>query len=113
MITVLKAAFVGCFLAILALPAIQLAFHPFTYAPLQEHRAQPVFHPYDSLTRLWDGGGRASIDIEKWFNAVYPMRDLYVRVVNQITYSLFHESNQVLLDKYGCTMDRFTVLDNQ
>src|ERR1700722_17949849 len=106
MIAALKAVFVGCFLAILALPAIQFAFHPFTYAPLQEHRAQSLFRPHDSLTHLWDGGGKAGIDFEKWFNAVYPMRDLYVRVVNQITYSVFHESNQVLLDKNGCTMDR-------
>jgi hypothetical protein len=111
--TPLKFIFVGCFFSILTLPAIQLAFHPFTYAPLQENRAQPPFHPHDNLTHLWNGGGRASIDFEKWFNVVYPMRDIYVRAVNQITYSLFRESNQVLLTKDGYTMDRFTVLNNR
>jgi SGNH hydrolase-like domain, acetyltransferase AlgX len=108
----LKVIFVGCFFGILALPAIQLAFHPFKHVPLPENRAE-LFHPYDNLTHLWDGGGRASIDFEKWFNVVYPMRDIYVRAVNQITYSLFRESNQVLVNKDGYTMDRFTVLNNQ
>src|SRR4051794_17348973 len=105
MLNTIKSIFVLLFLTLLSLPAVQGAFAPFSFEAVQENKARPVFPDGSMLEKLWSDP-TYSRRVEEWFNGVFPLRDIYIRISNQIKYSLYSESREVLIGSNGWITDK-------
>lgn len=97
----LKALPVAMFLALICLPlAVRVMGHP-KIAPLEEYRKLAARPHLSSLL-----GGKLDFlaftkQIDAWYSDNFATRPFWVRLHTQILYSLFHESDQVYIGKYG------------
>lgn len=86
------------------LPCVQTAI-PFIRVPtVDEYRK---LSPPPKLSLLTDGGAAAFTDaVSRWFDDHLGLRDLFIRVKNQIDYSVFDTSHKVYLGRDGWLFDR-------
>jgi len=74
----------------------QLTFHIFQYEPITENRRRAPAPKFDSLHFLLSNREYTN-SAEKYFNDNYGFRDILIRVNNQIDYSLFKVSKNILI----------------
>lgn len=100
--------FVAAFLAILCLPTVQQVLHPIAVEPVVESRQKVEMPAGNWIAGLWLAKGYFS-DYERHFNDVFGFRDFFIRLRNQIQYSLFHDSDQVIVGRNGWLVDKDSV----
>jgi len=89
----------------LLLPFGATLWHPhlLLVEPVDEHRTPAPF-PAPSLLR--EGDGAFAAQLNKWFDDRVGVRDLFIRMKNQIDYSVFATSRRVYLGSDGWLFDR-------
>lgn len=100
--------FIALFLVALCAPTIQQVFHVVPLEPVVESRAKVPLPPGNPIEQLWLERGYIS-DYERHYNDVFGFRDFFIRVRNQIQYSLFHDSDEVVLGRNGWLADKITL----
>ncbi len=101
----IKKFFICVFLISLALPYLQQCFYFFNIAPIRENRIK-IGKPEGNMIRQLYERREYANEYEKYFNDNYGMRDFYIRLRNQIDYSLFNRSNEVIIGKDGWLFDK-------
>jgi alginate O-acetyltransferase complex protein AlgJ len=104
----LKLACCGLFVLILALPTIQMRFGLVAVQAVAENRER-VSPPADMLVSNLSDGGRTARAFEKFFDDNYGLRDFFIRLENQVQYSVFGESRQVIVGRDGWISDRSSI----
>jgi hypothetical protein len=99
MVRGIKATFVILFLSMIWAPTLADRFHVSGIASLNENRIR-VSRPSDLRALLVEGAPFAR-QYENYFNDSFGLRDLLIRVKHQIDYSVFGESDKVLIGKEG------------
>lgn len=99
MVRGIKASCVILFLSMLWAPTLADRFHVSGIASLKENRVR-ASRPSDLRTLLVEGAPFAR-QYEDYFNDSFGLRDLLIRVKHQIDYSVFGESDKVLVGKEG------------
>lgn len=94
---VLETSFLALFAIMLLAPAIQATFTPFSYEAVDEHRTKTE-KPRQVLIPALFSTDYAK-DYERYFNDSYGLRDFFIKLKNQIDYSVFHRSDEVLIGK--------------
>jgi hypothetical protein len=94
-----KIGFIAAFIALLLLPPLQMLVRLVNVQPLDEKRVPAPFP--DIIGRYSHGDGRLSGAINQWFDDHVGFRPLFVRIKNQIDYSLFGYSSKVLIGRSG------------
>lgn len=91
----IESVFIALFAALLLLPALQWKFGFVDVMPLDEHRrlAPPPEGPL--LVKLYEADYAKSF--ERFFNDNYGLRDWFIRAKNQLDYSLFSRSDEVVI----------------
>jgi alginate O-acetyltransferase complex protein AlgJ len=98
------------FLALLFLPVIQGIYPLVPLAPLDEKRAPS---PFPRIGELYDRTSDAlAAGINAWFDDRIGFRDLFIRLKNQIDYSVFRSSTKVVIGRDGWLYNRIN-LDNR
>src|ERR1700684_1032023 len=102
----LSFAFLGFAALCLVVPLLQTLYPAFgtIVAPLEERRAATPFPP---LRRLLGRNGDFAAALNTWFDDRVGFRALFVRVKNQIDYTLFQTSRKVWIGSDGWLFDRF------
>jgi hypothetical protein len=94
-----KIGFVAVFFVLLLLPLLQMLRPMVKIRPLDEKR---VLTPFPNIiARYAQGDGRISDPINQWFDDHVGFRLLFIRIKNQIDYSLFGYSSKVLIGRKG------------
>jgi hypothetical protein len=91
--------------ACLAVPLMPTVY-PFagTVVPaVDEHRLP---NPLPSPLLLQRGTDAFAVGLNKWFDDRVGLRDLFIRIKNQIDYSVFHTSRRVLVGSNSWLFDR-------
>jgi SGNH hydrolase-like domain, acetyltransferase AlgX len=102
----LSFAFLGFAALCLVVPFLQTLYPVFgtIVAPLEERRAA---NPFPPLRRLLGTDGDFAAALNTWFDDRVGFRALFVRVKNQIDYTLFGTSRKVWIGSDGWLFDRF------
>jgi hypothetical protein len=98
-----KIGFICVFVALMLLPALQMAFSLVDIPPLDERR-QLAPAP-DVAGALLRGDGRLARSVNSWFEDHLGFRPLLVRLSNELDYSLFQHSSRVLIGEDGWLYD--------
>lgn len=101
-------AFIILFLVILYAPAVQQYFNIPPLTPVVESRTKVPLPPGNPVAELWTGHGYF-FEYEKHFNDVFGYRDFFIRLRNQIQYSLFGDSDQVIVGRNGWLADKSSI----
>jgi hypothetical protein len=100
----------AAFLALLFLPVIQALYPLFPVKPLDEKRAPSPFpHIEDLYAKTSD---ELAAGVNAWFDDRIGFRDFFIRLKNQIDYSLFGTSTKVLIGRGGWLYRR-SILDHK
>jgi len=94
-----KSIFIAIFLFLIILPLLQQHFNIFQYKPLDEKRYRLTMPPGNMLTGLFQENSQYAHDYEKYYNDNYGLRDNFIRLKNQIDYTFFKVSDEVLVGK--------------
>jgi hypothetical protein len=108
----LQFMFVFVFFALIAAPWFQMEFKLFRYTPLDENRNRQEKPGGNALVRLFVEGEKYGKDYEKHFNDSFGLRDFYIKLKNQLDFSLFNRSDMVVIGRGG-SMEYRNVLENQ
>jgi hypothetical protein len=100
---------IGVFLLLLVLPAIQERSRFITCQEVNENRSKCA-RPKASLVDVLLNRHGAAAEYEKFYNDHYGLRDLFIRLKNQIDFSIFSKSDKVHVGPDGWLFYR-TVLD--
>jgi hypothetical protein len=103
----LQATFVAGFLAALVLPLAQTIVPIFALRPVNENRV--LAPPPDISGIILHGDGRLASATNAWFDDRMGFRPLFIRLHNQIDYSLFHHSDKVYVGREGMLFARTDV----
>jgi hypothetical protein len=104
-------ATIGLFGLVLVAPTIQKRCQLISCPEVDENRTKQP-RPKASLAEIWLNRNNAAVDYEKYYNDHYGLRDLFIRVKNQVDYSVFAKSDKVHIGPGGWLFYR-TVLDTQ
>lgn len=102
----LKLFFISTFFLILFLPFIQKrsAFQP--YKSLQENRYKKSKPQGNPLLKLFEKNSQYKTEYEAYYNDNYGLRDLLIRLKNQIDFSFFNRSDEVVINSSGWLFDK-------
>lgn len=98
-----KISFVVVMLAMLLLPGAQMIFSFIDIPILQEYRRLAAFP--DLPKTFTEEQGRLAKPINTWFDDNVGFRPLLTRINNQVDYSVFHYSRNVVIGKGGWFYD--------
>jgi hypothetical protein len=98
-----QAAFVGTFFALIALPLVP-AIVPFGRSFPEAENRLPA--PPPNFAKILLGNGRMATELNRWFDDRVGFRWFFIRLYNQIDYSLFGHSNKVYVGREGMLFDR-------
>lgn len=93
--------FAALFCLALLAPATQNEFKLIQYQPLDENRRKLDRPEGNLLARLFVDGTDYSKAYEKYFNDHYGFRDVLIKLKNQLDYSVFKRSDEVLIGAEG------------
>lgn len=99
------------FIVLLYLPVFQGTFNIIPIKQINETRQKANKPNSYSLLKLFTKS-RYSKEYEMYFNDNFGFRDLYIRIKNQMDYSLFNESSQAYLGEYPWLED-IDVIESQ
>ncbi len=91
--------FVSVFFVLIAFPLVQMAVPLIRISPIQENRTPAP--PPDFYDIVVKGDGRLAPAMNRWFDDRIGFRPLFIRLHNQLDYSLFHHSERVYIGKDG------------
>lgn len=94
-----KRIFIGLFLILLLIPFVQTKTNLIQYRPLEENRKKLTLPTGNPVIEIFNNQKTYTLAYEKYFNDNYGLRDLLIRIKNQIDYTFFHVSDEVLLGK--------------
>jgi len=97
----IQAFFVAIFMVLLAAPKLQKEFKMLHYQVLDENRKKIESLHGNPFTRLFHEGDEYSKAFEKYYNDHYGFRDFFIRLKNQIDFSLFNRSDEVVIGRSG------------
>jgi hypothetical protein len=102
----LSFAFLGFAALCLVVPLLQTLYPVFgtVVAPLEERRA---LSPFPALRLLTGTNGDFAAGLNAWFDDRIGFRALFIRVKNQIDYTLFDTSKKVWIGSDGWLFDRY------
>ena len=92
-------AFIILFLLILWAPLLQQYVHIFQFIPVIENRNRVALPKLSILPNIFIQKNNYTKDFEKYFNDNFGFRDDLIRLKNQIDYTFFHYSDEVLIGK--------------
>ncbi|MFT3842588.1 MAG: hypothetical protein QM723_36700 [Myxococcaceae bacterium] len=95
----LQGFFVVLFGLIVLAPAVQWKFGLLHYEPVDEHRRKAERPKGELISKLFTTD--YAKQYEKYFNDNYGLRDLFIKSKNQIDYSVFRRSDEVLIGPDG------------
>jgi hypothetical protein len=101
----LPTIFLAFVIVCLVVPLLQ-TLHPFfgtIVRPVDERRTA---NPFPSARLLLHATGDFAVGLNKWFDDRVGFRDLFIRVKNQIDYSIFSTSRKVYVGSNGWLFDR-------
>jgi hypothetical protein len=101
-------AIIAVFLLMIFAPAVEARLGFVSIPPVVESRARVPLPPGNPLAHLWQGLEYFP-NYERHFNDVFGFRDFFIRVRNQIQYSLFADSDQVIIGRSGWLSDKSAV----
>jgi SGNH hydrolase-like domain, acetyltransferase AlgX len=101
----LRAFFVGSLAALLVIVQAQSFFPLAVIAPLQENR-NPAPRPDLELLLHQNGAAKFADQFNRWIDDRTGFRDLFIRLKNQIDYSLFAVSRDVYIGSNDILFDR-------
>jgi len=107
----IKIIFFSIFIIMITFPIIQQNFKIVNINALKENRERIKKPEGNLLTKLFYERD-FSKKYEEYYNDNYSMRDFFVKLNNQLMYSLFNESKQTIVGKDGWLCDR-SVIENQ
>ncbi|MFA5828065.1 MAG: hypothetical protein WC841_01700 [Candidatus Shapirobacteria bacterium] len=94
-----KTPFVAFFLYLICFPFFQEKTNIFRYQSVEENRKK-ISHPLGNpIVELLNTKNNYSSAYEKYFNDNYGLRDLFIRLKNQIDYSAFGVSDEIIIGK--------------
>lgn len=93
--------FVVAFCGVIVAPIFQNEFKAFYYRPLEENRRLLEKPEGNMFRRLFSEGAAYSKAYEKYYNDNYAFRSLLIRAKNQLDYSIFNHSDEVIIGKQG------------
>jgi hypothetical protein len=102
---------IGGFMLLLILPAVQKRY-PFIHCPAVDENRKKYEKPVASMIEVLLNRHGAAAAYEKYYNDHYGLRDLFIRVKNQIDYSVFCKSDKVHIGADGWLFYR-SVLDTE
>lgn len=95
----MQIAFIAAFFAMVALPLAQMLVPFVDVRPITENR---VPAPLPNFTaKILHGDGRVATDLNRWFDDRVGFRSFFIRLHNQIDYSLFNHSDKVYIGRDG------------
>lgn len=95
----IELVFIALFAALLLLPAAQWKFDLIEVTPLDEHRRLAPQPEGPMLVKLYESD--YAKDFERFFNDSYGLRDWFIRAKNQLDYSVFSRSDEVVIGGDG------------
>lgn len=90
---------IALFISIIFFPFLQQNLNIIRYRPIQENRTKLKPPEGKFLVRLFNEGAKFSQEYEKYYNDNYGFRDNFIRLKNQIDYSVFGISDEVIIGK--------------
>lgn len=99
----MQTAFVAAFFALIALPLVLVIVPPERGFPAAENRLPA---PAPNFAKILRGDGRMAPDLNRWFDDRVGFRWTFIRLYNEIDYSLFGHSNKVYIGRDGMLFDR-------
>jgi hypothetical protein len=97
----LQWSFVFVFLAFISAPWLQAEFKLFRIKPVDENRNKVKKPDGNMLVRLFVEGADYGKRYENFFNDNFGFRDLFIKLNNQLDFSLFNRSDEVFIGKQG------------
>ncbi len=99
---------IAIFLLLVFVPALQQYVRVVPVTPVVEARPKVPAPDGNPIVQLWLGGDYFA-NYERHVNDVFGFRDLFIRLRNQIQFSLFRDSDQVVVGTGGWLTDRSAV----
>jgi hypothetical protein len=109
---IIKISFISLFVGMIFLPLFQNETHAIKYAPLNENRNRIQRPTGNIFARIYREGPDMSKEYEKFINDNYGMRDFFIKLKNQIDYSLYGISDDVVIGSRG-NLEYRSVIDNE
>lgn len=91
---ILTALYCLGFLAFLSIPVLQMQFDLIPVKPMEEFRKLATF-PIITLSRVQNDYRGVVKKFEAWFDDNFGLRNILIRIKNQIDYSLFSVTENV------------------
>jgi hypothetical protein len=108
----IKIITIAMFLIFICLPQVQTSLDPFSLRNVQENRKKAQF-PEFSIASILKPGSDYFEAFTTFFNDNYGLRDFFIRLKNQLDYSLFNSSDRIILGADGYLFHRFVIEDVQ
>lgn len=91
--------FITIFIFFITFPLFQQQFNIFRYKPLDEKRHRVDTPSGNMFIKLLEKNNSYAQNYEKYYNDNYGFRDNFIRLKNQIDYTFFNVSDEVLIGK--------------
>lgn len=98
-VSTLRLFFVAIFSAFICMPTLQEWLGLFSYSPVIENRHKAT--KPEGILGIFDLGSRYAQRYEEFYNDTYGLRDFFIKLKNQVDYSVLGMSSGVLIGKDG------------
>jgi hypothetical protein len=103
----IQQAIVCVFVALTVFPLVQMIYPIVRISPIDENRT--LAPAPDFFKIIVNGDGRVAAELNKWFDDRIGFRSFFIRLRNQIDYSLFGHSDKLYIGKDGTLFHRDTL----
>ena len=103
----IQQAVVCVFVAMVVFPLVQMIYPIVRISPLEENRT--LAPAPDFFKIIFNGDGRVAAELNKWFDDRIGFRSFFIRLRNQIDYSLFGHADKLYIGKDGTLFHRGTL----
>src|ERR1700722_2384601 len=95
----IRIVFLNLFFVLAAAPVVEWASGVIDVSALEEKRTLAKLPDLKMI--IFEGDGRLSKEINRWFDDHYGFRPLFVRLKNQLDYWAFRHSDKIFLGHNG------------
>lgn len=95
----IQLTFVAVFFALIGFPLLQMAVPLVRISPVEENRLPAPLPDFAEI--VLHGDGRLATPINRWFDDRIGFRALFIRLYNQLDYSLFRHSARLYIGRDG------------
>lgn len=100
----IQQAIVCVFAAMVVFPLVQMIYPVIRISPIEENRT--LAPAPDVFKIIFNGDGRVAAELNRWFDDRIGFRSLFIRLRNQIDYSLFSHSDKLYIGNDGTLFHR-------